>query len=314
MKILLIRNDNIGDLICTTPAIEALRKAYPNAKIDMVVNSYNFSAIKNNPFVDKIYCYTKSKHVKGISNKTRVLVQKAKILFEIFKENYDKSVIFRNSYSNNAAIFARFSKEVIGVKNKKDKDIIKTPVEVDSNMHEVDVCYACLKSLNVENNGEKTSFYIDGNSKYKNYIFFHISSRINANKLSFIKLKELLLEFKKRYDKILITSDSDDTIMAEKLSNETNVIYLKTTSFDNLASYLKYAKFAITLDGGVMHLAPALDIKTISIFGNTSVNRWRPYGDKNVVLQDKSKIAENVSNEEILIYFDKFLKDINESI
>jgi len=27
-KILLVRNDNVGDLICTTPAIEALRMLY----------------------------------------------------------------------------------------------------------------------------------------------------------------------------------------------------------------------------------------------------------------------------------------------
>ncbi|HDX6325756.1 TPA: lipopolysaccharide heptosyltransferase family protein, partial [Campylobacter fetus subsp. venerealis] len=39
MKILLIRNDNIGDLICTTPAIEALRKHFRNDQIDIVVNS-----------------------------------------------------------------------------------------------------------------------------------------------------------------------------------------------------------------------------------------------------------------------------------
>ena len=36
-KILLVRNDNVGDLICTTPAIEALRKKYPNNQIDIVV-------------------------------------------------------------------------------------------------------------------------------------------------------------------------------------------------------------------------------------------------------------------------------------
>lgn len=63
-KILLIRNDNIGDLICTTPAIEALRKKYPNNQIDIVVNSYNIQAIENNPFINHVYCYTKTKHTK----------------------------------------------------------------------------------------------------------------------------------------------------------------------------------------------------------------------------------------------------------
>ena len=38
MKILLIRNDNIGDLICTTPAIQALAKKYGAENIDIVVN------------------------------------------------------------------------------------------------------------------------------------------------------------------------------------------------------------------------------------------------------------------------------------
>jgi len=64
MKVLLVRNDNLGDLICTTPAIEALRKKYSKAKIDIVVNSYNYLGIRNNPFVDKIYIYTKPEHKK----------------------------------------------------------------------------------------------------------------------------------------------------------------------------------------------------------------------------------------------------------
>ena len=57
MKILLIRNDNIGDLICTTPAIEALRKHFRNDQIDIVVNSYNECVIKNNQFINKISIY-----------------------------------------------------------------------------------------------------------------------------------------------------------------------------------------------------------------------------------------------------------------
>ena len=55
MKILLVRNDNIGDLINTTPAITALRKYYPSAQIDILVNTENQSAIFNNPAINQIY-------------------------------------------------------------------------------------------------------------------------------------------------------------------------------------------------------------------------------------------------------------------
>ena len=36
---LVIRRDNIGDLVCTTPLFEALRLRFPSARIDALTNS-----------------------------------------------------------------------------------------------------------------------------------------------------------------------------------------------------------------------------------------------------------------------------------
>ncbi len=65
MKILIIRRDNIGDLICTTPLFEALRRHYPDAYLAALVNSYNEPAIRGNPYLDAIFAYTKGKHAVG---------------------------------------------------------------------------------------------------------------------------------------------------------------------------------------------------------------------------------------------------------
>src|SRR3989304_5858745 len=70
-KVLFIRRDNIGDLICTTPAIHALREKFPAAKIGVLVNSYNADAVAGNPDVDEVYVYEKAKHAEG---KNRFLV------------------------------------------------------------------------------------------------------------------------------------------------------------------------------------------------------------------------------------------------
>ena len=65
MKVLIIRRDNIGDLICTTPLFEAIRRQYPEAYIAALVNSYNAPAIQGNPHLDAIFAYTKGKHADG---------------------------------------------------------------------------------------------------------------------------------------------------------------------------------------------------------------------------------------------------------
>ena len=302
MKILLVRNDNLGDLIYTTPAIEALRKKYPNATIDIVVNSYNFLGIRNNPFVDNIFVYTKPKHVKGF-DKVKALFGKIKIMSDIFFAKYDASVVFRSGYSSSAEQFSNLSKAPmrIGIKDKKNRDNFTHHIEVLPNKHEVEFCIDCLKPLGVEYNCENTYFYIEDKyvEKFKDYngiILFHISARMKPNQISFTKLKRIFTKLKQE---IFITADPKDWDMARSLENE-KIKFIKTNNFLEWAGVIKNSKLFVTLEGGAMHIAPAIGVKTIALFGKSNSNRWCPWGYKDLVLQDTSKIAENIDEELII--------------
>ncbi len=54
MKILVIQQKMIGDVLASTVICEALQKEYPNATIDYLVNSNTIPVIKNNPSFDNI--------------------------------------------------------------------------------------------------------------------------------------------------------------------------------------------------------------------------------------------------------------------
>ncbi len=304
-KILLVRNDNIGDLICTTPAIEALRKRYPNSQIDIVVNSYNYSAIYKNPFVNKIYCYTKPKHKKSIFNKIKAGVGKLKIFLQIKKENYNVVVIFRSDYSKSAELFSNITnaKYKVGVKNPKGKDNFNIHISVDKNKHEVEFCFDCLKDFGINYNDEKTLYYVSKYytqkyKKYRNCIVFHISARMKNNQMSSAKIKNIILSLNKY--SILITAEPKDHIIADKLSRETNTLFVKTKSLIDYAGLLKNIKLLITLEGGSMHISPAVGTKTLALFGQSQISKWYPWGYRNLVVQDESKIAEKISNTVII--------------
>jgi heptosyltransferase-3 len=68
----------------------------------------------------------------------------------------------------------------------------------------------------------------------------------------------------------------------------------------DLTGLISNVKLFVTLDGGAMHIAPALGVKTIAISGKTNMDKWYPWGYKNLVIQDKSKIAENIEPELII--------------
>ncbi|MGP2657899.1 glycosyltransferase family 9 protein [Malaciobacter sp. WC5094] len=304
-KILLVRNDNIGDLICTTPSIEALRKKYPSAQIDIVVNSYNFEAINNNKFVDKIYCYTKPKHKKGFLEKLKAGIGKLKILIDIKKEKYDAVIVLRSDYSKSAELFSKITnaKYKVGVKNKRGKDDFNLYVDFDGNMNEVDFCYSCLDFFGVKKDYEKTTFYIPSNMinshlKYYGYSAFHISARMKNNQMSFNKLVDIVNSLPS--DKFIITAEPKDYKIAKMISKMCNIEFKKTTSFLDLGALFCNLKLLVTLEGGAMHLAPAVGLKTIALFGVSPLERWFPWGYKELVIQDKSLIAENIDKNLII--------------
>src|SRR6266545_1386556 len=64
-SILIVRRDNIGDLVCTTPLIDALRERYPRGWIGALVNTYNAEVLARNPALDAVHAYEKLKHRRG---------------------------------------------------------------------------------------------------------------------------------------------------------------------------------------------------------------------------------------------------------
>lgn len=54
LKILVLRNNNLGDLVVITPLFEALRTAFPDAFIAAGICSWSKDILKNNPYIDEI--------------------------------------------------------------------------------------------------------------------------------------------------------------------------------------------------------------------------------------------------------------------
>lgn len=77
-SILLIRLDQLGDVLLTTPAIRSFKERFPHTRVTMVVKEWSLEAIKHNPHIDKIVIFnpfwtvsnqegTKTEGVAGIS-------------------------------------------------------------------------------------------------------------------------------------------------------------------------------------------------------------------------------------------------------
>ncbi|BCB97305.1 glycosyl transferase family 9 [Dissulfurispira thermophila] len=334
-KILFIRRDNIGDLICTTPAIYAVRQKYPDAKIGILVNSYNADAIINNPDIDEIYVYEKAKHVPE-KNKLSVWWSNLKVLMRIRKEQYDVAIgcgsysprLVRYTYMTGAAVrIGYLSKNV-----DKSKSYNMPICEPEKPLHEVEMVFNLLSPLDINNTPSPLRIFplSDETQKVKNFlnisdikegkplITFHISSRRPENRWPIDKFIELARLIISRYDAniLLLWSPGseknpyhpgDDEKAELIIKSVPQIIPYRTNHLRELIAVLSFANLVVCLDGGAMHIAAALGKPIVTIWGSTNPDRWRPWGVKHIILQDENKKAENISIEAVFNAVEKLL-------
>lgn len=108
LKFLVIRRDNIGDLVCTTPLLRALREHFPDARICALVNSYNAPVLANNPDVNEVYAYTKAKHRKPDQSLVRIYFDRLKLILALRRRRFDYVILAAPGFQTRALNSARF--------------------------------------------------------------------------------------------------------------------------------------------------------------------------------------------------------------
>lgn len=96
-RILLLRQDRIGDALVSVPVIRALRRAYPDATMHMLFSRTNYGVRgAMAPYVDHAWCYNKTP------------VHALRLLAALRRARYDVVVDLMDNPSANAQLIARW--------------------------------------------------------------------------------------------------------------------------------------------------------------------------------------------------------------
>lgn len=334
-KILFIRRDNIGDLICTTPAIHAARESFPQAKICVLVNTYNAAVLEGNPDIDELYVYEKAKHSPG--SKIAVIFDNMRLLMKIRRERFDVAIgcgsysrrLERYTSLTGAAMRIGYIRE--GIKDSKGYNA--AVIESDGPLHEVERTFMLLAKLGIsgpptamkvypaDGEIEKVKAFLSASGIKKPVIAFHISSRKPDNRWpveKFIELGDLISTDLKASVLLLWSPGSESNVYhpgddekagAVKAALGPKAAAYKTGNLKELIAALSASDLVVCCDGGAMHIAAALGKPVVAVWGSTRQDRWRPWGTEHLILQDKSKKAVDISVAAVFEAVKKLLKE-----
>lgn len=308
-KILLIRRDNIGDLVCTTPAIAALRQHYPEAEIGVLVNSYNAEVLRGNPNIHHLFVYQKLKHAGHLLGRFKALVERLKLIAKLRRWQPDVTVLAKSSYERHGLNFARLinAKNVIGylpgnpAEAKGLPDIGMEAPDFTAH-HEVQLVSDLLRPLVIEEALGPLQVFPDAQvvatlkSQLPNAakrIALHISAREAERRwgiANFIALTKHLLQTQPETQVLLFWSpgkaddphhpgDDEAAGLLIEAVQSARLVPMPTQNLTELIAALSLCDLFIGTDGGALHLAAALNKPSVALFENlpSKLNHWYPW-------------------------------------
>ncbi|MEK6527836.1 MAG: glycosyltransferase family 9 protein [Nitrospirota bacterium] len=303
-NILIIRRNNIGDMICAIPALRAIRRELPLAHITVLAGYLNSGIINGASFVDEVIIYKKG---CGIYSNKYIGYWK---LLRHRKERFDLAIALKIGFSSTMSLITLISRAKLRMGCTPEKwhplqHCYNLPVKGYKkwkSMLHVDALLEFIKVIGIENSVkdiriETTSdaknrvkrFFIEKNiGAGGNIIVFNISNNKTENTWSAERFKETSDILAKQYKvTFIVTSAPSDRDKAVRLVKEinANAVYFKTPDVMDFAAIAEAAGLLICGEGGAMHVGSSVGTPTISLWGKNRTAKWTPLGEKQFVIK-----------------------------
>lgn len=305
-KILIINPFGIGDVIFSTPIIEILRKKFPDSFIAYVCNRRVSELLSTNPNLDKIFIYEKDEY-RDVWNQSRIAYFKKLFTSARALRSYKFNVLIDLSLTYQYSMLAKIIgiKERIGFNYRNRGRFLTKRVDVEGfdSKHVIDYYLEVLSFLGIDvkkhsvspkiyiseeltrlsdeilkNNGVSGKDLLIGVVPGCGASWGADAAHRRWDKENFAVLIDKLIE--KYNAKIIMFGNKKEAEICDdiqKMIKNKVINYCGKTSIPEMAALMSKCALIVSNDGGPLHMAVGLGIRTVSIFGPVDEKIYGPY-------------------------------------
>lgn len=294
----------IGDVLFTTPVIAALRAKYPRSRISYLCNQRVNPILGNNPCLNKIFDYTRGdfKDVRRVS-RMAYIKKIFSAFFGMYVHRFDLIIDLSLVHHYNLLFRLAGNCNIVGLNYKNRGRFLtkKICLSCYQGKHVVDFYLDLLNLLNITPQQEDKKLFLkltpvtqEWADKFfkENKLQNKIITVIPGGGASWGKdaakkrwpidfFARTADELAKDFDaKIIIVGSSDEIDICRELSGAMkmpNINIAGKTSIQQMAGLIKKSNLVLCNDGGPLHIAVALDVPTVSVFGPVDEKVYGPY-------------------------------------
>ena len=310
MKIAIVRLSSLGDIVQSMYVLDLIKRNFNDIEIDWYVDQN---------FEDIVYLSPCVKEVVGIPlrslKKNKSIFGLIKLIFTLRKSKKSYDYVFDLQGLIKSAIVAKLinGKKVIGFSRKglREKNAVffydkLVEIEYDVNVYirYFELINSVFK-IDLNPNINQITQYIFPRNKInrfsnKNIGVVMATSKLNKNYPTNLFYKALK---NTKFNLHLIWGNNYERLLAndlkELIQNKKNIYILEKRDLIGLVDFIATMDIIISSDTGILHLAPALGIKSIGLFGPTDPDRVFLQTPKNKYIKSPEREMKLIKPEQI---------------
>ena len=329
MKILIIKRDKIGDLLLTTPMLQHLREKMPGAEIHVLANDYNAWVVSDNPNIDRLWAYPRTKTGKKIS--VVAVIKQVWREAQLRRERFDVVIVAGGEESPRAirrALRLRALRTIACCASAECKERLTDSIAPQNSMHEVDRMLGLLAPLGIVAPAREihpqyilpdtwlrfaSAWLAEKKLIPGGYIVIGLGARRAKKQPSTEQVLRWASRFKQEYnlDTVFMwtpgKSDNplypgDDEIAQPVIDAGVQYIHPFRGALMPALGLIWQARTSIFPDSGLMHFAAASPGGVLGLFAETDISpsplQWGPHGPKAVHLEATKNVTQ-LSDEQV---------------
>ena len=295
-SILVVRLDHLGDVLMSTPALAALRRAYPEARLDALAAPWGRAALEGNPDVDRVF----EAPAPWYDPRRGDLPAPAEVLSVsamLRREAYDWALDMRGDPRVVAAYLLPAARRRFGFSGLGLERLLTDAVPYDRRRSMLDLALDLAAAAGAPAVPRRPVFRVDDDDRVEAGTLLQADARLRAgerfaviapgaNRAAARWPAERFAEVGDGLEaaglRVVLAGREADAPVTRALAAAMvcrPADLTGRTGLGTLAAVLERAALLVANDSGSSHLAAAVDCPTVAVFGPTDPLLTFPYED-----------------------------------
>ena len=297
-KILVIQLGDIGDVVWAIPTFWALKAAFPQSVVSVLVRNHNGDFLADDSHIDKIFTVTTEGAFDGLQLVRNLRRERFDLLFDLRSD--DRGAFL--SFLSGAKIKASQYYSSLPWRNKAFTHLVDPSPEQAKKIGAAEQSLQIIRGFGINEITSVPQIFVAQKLKGKmsellteekvstdnGWVSINPFSRWAYKEWDIDKWRQLAFFIWQTYKMpVIITGSASERKRADELAFESKSpihnLAGKTT-LREMAALLQMSRLHVGVDSAAPHIAAAVNTPTITIYGPSDWRDWAPTGDKNMVV------------------------------